>query len=939
MKATLVVISLLGFLVSLPLFAAQSPVSIRDGFDSYHLSDKAVFFEDESLKVNIEQAVEHFDQGKFKAPEDGRTSYGFSDSAWWMARNISVTGSRQLEIYFTQQYANIDRMDFWLLDAEFNIVSQGTGGDFHENQHNVELNRLPVLKTTLQPGEYYLFLRSQTQGSMVFNVWARSTENFHLDKLQDYVILSSLIAVLVIMFIYNFFIWLELRKPTYLLYVIFVASMIAQPLSYSGLTKHLLADYSFFMNTGFVLSGSASILLAVLFTYFFLSLRQRSKWMTWICIPPLSLSVASLLTAFSSYDLSAKLALLAGLTATSAIFICGVTLCFARYRPAYFYTLAWLSVIVANFVRLSSLGGLLPVTPLTEWGVLLGSAIEVALISLALADKVRLTEKNAFNRINTLNEDLQIESKKVKNLNDNLEKLVEEQIREIKSIMRNIQLGIIVIKGDELKISDTHSEAVKGIFKVKEVEGLNAISLLFQNAIASNELKDQVASVVESCIDNDLLNFISNEHLLPLEMNYSFNDERKYFQLGWQAVVDEDNVIEKIIVTVKDMTAQKLLEESAKQRETELEYIGEILEVSTRQFSTFMSSSIKFIEDNKRLILLNKTLNSGTLKLLFINLHTIKGAARALGFKHLTPVVHDVEKIIEEKMRGDIKIDRDTCLREHDRVEELLRTYENLNSEKLGRSSSDEVGLPMQEIEKVRRLLKQFEEVAPLSVKSELQDRTHILEDLTYMSASQLFKEVLSDAEMLARDLEKEHPNIEVDHESIYFSQDGQNLIRNAFVHITRNSMDHGIEDAETRLEKGKPAEGTISVSLEKTDQGSLLIRYADDGQGLNLGYMRNLAISKGVINESVSLKNSEISQLVFHPGFSTAQGASEISGRGVGMSAIREYFEQHQGSVTVSLLDNDDFSDMEFVSFELHMILPDEYFIKKENETLKMAV
>ncbi|MEM6667186.1 MAG: chemotaxis protein CheA, partial [Pseudomonadota bacterium] len=117
--------------------------------------------------------------------------------------------------------------------------------------------------------------------------------------------------------------------------------------------------------------------------------------------------------------------------------------------------------------------------------------------------------------------------------------------------------------------------------------------------------------------------------------------------------------------------------------------------------------------------------------------------------------------------------------------------------------------------------------------------------------------------------------------------------------HMIRNSADHGIESPEARAEQGKPEEGTIMLSAEQAG-GKIVIRVSDDGAGINRKRVYGLAVERGIIAEDAVLSDEDIDQLVFAPGFSTAESVSNISGRGVGMDVVRQNIQKLGGRVHV---------------------------------------
>ncbi|AHF01653.1 chemotaxis protein [Thiomicrospira aerophila AL3] len=118
-------------------------------------------------------------------------------------------------------------------------------------------------------------------------------------------------------------------------------------------------------------------------------------------------------------------------------------------------------------------------------------------------------------------------------------------------------------------------------------------------------------------------------------------------------------------------------------------------------------------------------------------------------------------------------------------------------------------------------------------------------------------------------------------------------------VHIVRNSIDHGIESPEKRLAAGKPEKGTVKMAAFHQG-GNIVIQITDDGAGINTDRVHQKAIEKGVIEADANLSHDEIVDLIFHPGFSTAEVVSDVSGRGVGMDVVRRNIRGLGGSVEV---------------------------------------
>lgn len=125
--------------------------------------------------------------------------------------------------------------------------------------------------------------------------------------------------------------------------------------------------------------------------------------------------------------------------------------------------------------------------------------------------------------------------------------------------------------------------------------------------------------------------------------------------------------------------------------------------------------------------------------------------------------------------------------------------------------------------------------------------------------------------------------------------------MKDPLIHMLRNSIDHGIESPEERKINGKPQKGKIRIEASRTS-GNIIIKFSDDGKGLNPQKIRNKALQNGLmsIERLHSLSDEQIYELIFQPGFSTKQTVSNVSGRGVGMDVVRQNIMALKGQVRI---------------------------------------
>ena len=123
--------------------------------------------------------------------------------------------------------------------------------------------------------------------------------------------------------------------------------------------------------------------------------------------------------------------------------------------------------------------------------------------------------------------------------------------------------------------------------------------------------------------------------------------------------------------------------------------------------------------------------------------------------------------------------------------------------------------------------------------------------------------------------------------------------IGDPLTHLVRNAMDHGIEPASTRLQRGKPAQGTVRLNAYH-ESGSIVIEVSDDGGGLAKDKILAKARERGLVGEAQQPSDKDILNLIFEPGFSTADQVSNLSGRGVGMDVVKRNITALRGSVSL---------------------------------------
>jgi two-component system, chemotaxis family, sensor kinase CheA len=439
-----------------------------------------------------------------------------------------------------------------------------------------------------------------------------------------------------------------------------------------------------------------------------------------------------------------------------------------------------------------------------------------------------------------------------------LEGEVKERTRDLRSILDNVTSGFLIV-GPDLVVRPGYTNSCHALLASAEIAGCSLATLLRLEGTEASHLDLAVEQVFSE--------------ILPDEVSLGLVPQR--YTIGERAVhldaraIRHDGAIVALLLTINDTTE---LEHAQRQAAMNHVLIGIL-----RQRSAFQL----FLLDARAIFAAaREAAAAGNHVYVRRALHTVKGNAAAFELDDVVGAVHDVESL------------EDIGNAELDSAEGVLRAFVASHTTVL------EMSYDMLEEESY--------EVSGATVEA-LQRAAHA-EDLSEVSrwtGSVVLKRADAVAGPLAVYVEKLAERLE---KSVDFRLVGgaqlvdaramRPIFRN-LSHLLRNAVDHGIEVPEER--DGKPARGRVEVSI--VDQGSdWAVAVEDDGRGIDPDRLAEVAVEKGFIDaESVrAMTRDEKARLVFLDAFSTTSIATDVSGRGMGMSAVKAAVEELGGTVAV---------------------------------------
>jgi len=489
---------------------------------------------------------------------------------------------------------------------------------------------------------------------------------------------------------------------------------------------------------------------------------------------------------------------------------------------------------------------------------------------------------------------------------------LRQKTADIQAMLQNMPQGILTVI-DGARVHVEYSAYLETIFETHEIAGRAVMDLVFADTTLGADTLSQVDAAIQACIGEDSINFEFNQHLLVGEVVRHMPDGRqKILDLSWSAITDETDTIARLMLCVRDVTKLRKLAQEATEQKRRLEIIGEILAVSQDKFHQFVESSTGFIHENERIIRQHEQPTGSAIAELFRNMHTIKGNARSYSLRHLTDIVHEAEQTYDALRRsnGD-RWDPQALIDDLARVREALRDYATISETSLGRKGSAATHSPERYVVIEKAWIHDSLHLLDRADPADAGDM-HTVRDALRQSLRLIGTETIGEAladtiaslPSLARELGKAEPQVRIDDNGYRVRMEASARLRHVFTHLMRNALDHGIEAPHERLTHGKPSAGAIDIEVGM-DNDMLQITLEDDGRGLALARIREIALSRGLVESDAVLTDEAVAELIFRSGFPTAEQVTDVSGRGVGMDAVRTFIAREGGSIELRFTDN----------------------------------
>ncbi|HYQ01967.1 MAG TPA: AAA family ATPase [Polyangiaceae bacterium] len=490
---------------------------------------------------------------------------------------------------------------------------------------------------------------------------------------------------------------------------------------------------------------------------------------------------------------------------------------------------------------------------------------------------------------------------------------LREKNREVRAMLNSMQQGIFTV-AENLIIQPEYSAYLERILERRDIAGKDCLEVLFEGSnLGVDALAATRTALVVSFGGESFFAQMNASHLIQEFQKRDEHGEIRYFEVDWNPIPDEDDLVRKFLVALRDVSLVRQLKETVAANSRELSMLGQVLDAGVEPFQRFCSSARALLAQIEVAIKAS-LLEPGSLEVCFRNMHTIKGNARMLGLSELVDAAHLAEEAYAQLRSDPTKApDLSELAAGQLAVRSAVEDYERVFRLKLGDVTRGSTARAERTLTEIRALLKDATSgtSAPTQVLRAL-ERLLIRADA--VSLDEVVKGSARMLASLASELGKATPIVECEADGLLLSADWADVMRDVLPHAFRNSLDHGIEAEEERKRRGKPVQGRIRLRAERLGS-HVVIRFADDGRGLGLSALRERA---GVAAAS----DDEVAKTVFLSGVSTVATLSRTSGRGVGMDAIRAFVRQRGGGVSIAFTGQ---GEGDYRPFELVLELPED--------------
>lgn len=424
------------FLCLLPALAlasaSKAPITVSPGQGIHPVGPHLELLEDVDKAWTITDITSERLQGFFHPSTSAAPSFGFTSSAFWARFTVTNSLPQATEYFLEIEYPLLDRIDLFAPRAAggFQVLA---GGDTLPFQAREIHYRNPLLPVPLEPGiPQTFYLRVESASSITLPLTLLSPARLAERISAEQMVLGIYYGALLILILYNLFIYVGVRDTAFLAFALFATCYLLFQLSINGLAMaYLWPDLKWLANHSTPLTLFASYFFAVIFTRALLDTPRCSPRLDKLLLLLMNLALFGFLGTFLvDYSISIRFGILFSVT-MFFLLTAGVLAALKNNHSARYYLAAWLVGLVGFIAYALKTVGIIPHTFISHWGIQIGSAGQMILLSIGLADRFSLIKKEKERLQIDYAAQLQAANQELARFNEELEAQVDDRTREL----------------------------------------------------------------------------------------------------------------------------------------------------------------------------------------------------------------------------------------------------------------------------------------------------------------------------------------------------------------------------------------------------------------------------------------------------------------------------------------------------------------------------
>ena len=436
------------------------------------LDKELAIFEDSTAMLNLADIRSGAFDSEFNIPKHEFPALFNPKANFWVKLTLQNGARQARDLIIENRYPMLDFLTLYQIQTDGSYSALTLGDEVDYEQRPIAF-RFPAYPIRLEVGTNIFYLKMQNKGRFVASLLLWDNKNFAAYAKKDGLVLGLIYGSMIVLTLYNMFLMISFRSETYLLYVLYLLSYIGMQFGLQATGIEWIGGSlgHWIMNRGWLVFGAVAHVFACLFAASFLNMhRQMPNWIKWINGLALVNAFVAIHCIFGDYVLIGKELSFATIAVSFVLIAAGITAAKRGFQPAIFYSFAWTTLLIGNFILTLMFNGLFPMNFLAQWGSFLGGAMEVTLMSLALGSRMNYRQARAENTIRSLNSALKLKIQEV-------EKIVLERSQTIRSIIDHVKSGFFTIN-EYLEIQPGFTKSCYGLLGDRLVQHSSILNVL-----------------------------------------------------------------------------------------------------------------------------------------------------------------------------------------------------------------------------------------------------------------------------------------------------------------------------------------------------------------------------------------------------------------------------------------------------------------------------